>query len=66
MQSVSFLWSLGKALDCGARGPMIESSVGTENFPGKQMCKQCNMTLVNNLVLHKIQSKLSMYMRSLP
>ena len=58
MQSVSARWCLGKVLDYGARGREIESSAGLENFPG--MCKQCNIILVNNLVVHKIQSKLSM------
>ena len=61
MQSVSVCWCLGRVLDCGARGPEIESSAGLKNFPGKQMCKQCNLTLVNNLVVHKIQSKLIMH-----
>ena len=40
-----------------ARGPEFESSAGPENFTGKQMCKQCNMTLVNNLVVQTEHTK---------
>ena len=29
---------LDKVLDCGARGPEFESSVGSETFLGKQTC----------------------------
>ena len=61
MQLVSVCWYLGKVLVSIARGPEFESSVGFENFPGKQMCEQYNMTLVSNLVVHKIQSKFNIY-----
>ena len=51
MQTVSVCWCVGSALDCGAQGPKFESTAGPENFLGKQMCKQCNMTIINNLVV---------------
>ena len=60
MQTVSVLWCLGIALDCGTQGSQFESPAGQENLSGKQMCKQCNMTLVNDLVVQNIESKPSM------
>ena len=57
---------LDKVLDYGSRGPEFESSVGSENFKGKQMCLNIhmftkrNMTLVNNFVYCNEKWKSSM------
>ena len=52
MQTVSVRWCLGISLNCEAQSPEFESLVVLDNFPGMQMCKQCNMILKNNLVVH--------------
>ena len=55
---------LDKVLDWGVRGPEFESSAGggVGDFSRQaDVYKQCNMTLVKNLVVHKIQSKLSLH-----
>ena len=43
-QSASAGVLISITLDCGVRGREFESSGWLENFPGKQMSKQCNMT----------------------